>query len=165
MSLRIIVQLLHVYEIQRAFIHFKLTPNSKVHGDNMGPIWGRQDPGGPHVGPMNFAIWDSLHAYLFNSFGEKKIMSRLVLLFCLFVTGGNRRKLKRIAPSAMGQNNLSLTVGKHMCSSFNSLRLRQNWWHIGNNIFKCIFFNENWCILIRISLKYVSKGPTNNILA
>ena len=24
---------------------------------NMGPIWGQQDPGGPHVGPMNFAIW------------------------------------------------------------------------------------------------------------
>ena len=32
--------------------------NSKVHGANMGPIWGRQDPGGPHVGPMNFAIWE-----------------------------------------------------------------------------------------------------------
>ena len=25
----------------------------------MGPIWGRQDPSGPHVGPMNFAIWGS----------------------------------------------------------------------------------------------------------
>ena len=23
----------------------------------MGPIWGRQDPGGPHVGPMILAIW------------------------------------------------------------------------------------------------------------
>ena len=23
----------------------------------MGPIWGRQDPGGPHVGPMNIASW------------------------------------------------------------------------------------------------------------
>ena len=23
----------------------------------MGPIWGRQDPGGPHVDPMNFVIW------------------------------------------------------------------------------------------------------------
>ena len=33
-------------------------PNSKFHGANMGPIWGRQDPGGPHVGPMNFAIWE-----------------------------------------------------------------------------------------------------------
>ena len=32
-------------------------PDSKVHGANMGPIWGRQDPGGLHVGPMNFAIW------------------------------------------------------------------------------------------------------------
>ena len=31
-------------------------PDSKVHGANMGPIWGGQDPGGPHVGPINFAI-------------------------------------------------------------------------------------------------------------
>ena len=33
------------------------SPNSKVHGVSMGPIWGRQDPGGPHIGPMNFALW------------------------------------------------------------------------------------------------------------
>ena len=33
-------------------------PDSKVHGANMGHIWGRQDPGGPHVGPMNFANWE-----------------------------------------------------------------------------------------------------------
>ena len=33
-----------------------VNPDSKVQGANMGPIWGRQDPGGPHVGPMNFAI-------------------------------------------------------------------------------------------------------------
>ena len=26
----------------------------------MGPIWGRQDPVGPNVGPMNFAIWVSI---------------------------------------------------------------------------------------------------------
>ena len=34
------------------------TPDSKVHGANVGPTWGRQDPDGPHVGPMNFAISD-----------------------------------------------------------------------------------------------------------
>ena len=34
----------------------KLKPGSKVHGANMGPIWGRQYPGGPHVGLMNFVI-------------------------------------------------------------------------------------------------------------
>ena len=32
-------------------------PDSKVRGANVGPIWGRQDPGGPHVDPMNLAIW------------------------------------------------------------------------------------------------------------
>ena len=35
-------------------------PDSKVHGANMGLIWGRQDPGGPHVGPINLAIWVGL---------------------------------------------------------------------------------------------------------
>ena len=30
-------------------------PDSKIHGANMGPIWGWQDPGGPHVGPIKFA--------------------------------------------------------------------------------------------------------------
>ena len=33
------------------------TPDSKVHGANMGPIWGWQAPDGSHVGTMNFAIW------------------------------------------------------------------------------------------------------------
>ena len=33
-------------------------PDSEVHVANMGPIWGRQGPDGPHVSLMNFAIWD-----------------------------------------------------------------------------------------------------------
>ena len=33
-------------------------PDSKAHGATMGPIWGRQDPGGPHVDPLNLVIWD-----------------------------------------------------------------------------------------------------------
>ena len=36
--------------------HTSEFPDSKVHGANMGPIWGLQDPGGPHVGSMNLAI-------------------------------------------------------------------------------------------------------------
>ena len=39
-------------------------PDSKVHVAHMGPTWGRQDPGGPHVGPMNLAIRD----YFKNNF-------------------------------------------------------------------------------------------------
>ena len=36
---------------------YKGYPYSKVPGAKMGPIWGREDPGGPHVGPINFAPW------------------------------------------------------------------------------------------------------------
>ena len=34
------------------------TPDSKVHGANMGPTWVLSAPDGPHVGPMNFALRD-----------------------------------------------------------------------------------------------------------
>ena len=35
-------------------------PDNKVDGANMGHTWGQQDQGGPHVGPMNLAIWESI---------------------------------------------------------------------------------------------------------
>ena len=34
------------------------TPDSKVHGANMGHAWVLSVPDGPHVGPMNLAIRD-----------------------------------------------------------------------------------------------------------
>ena len=49
-------------------------PNSKVHRANMGPIWGRQDPDGPHVGPMNFAIWVYFQAK--RNIPEKKMKQK-----------------------------------------------------------------------------------------
>ena len=45
------------------------------------------------------------------------------------------------------------------------LRPRQNVRHFADNIFKCIFLNENGWLLIEISLKFVPKGPVNNIPA
>ena len=33
-----------------------ILPDNKVHMANMGPTWVLSAPGGPHVGPMNFAI-------------------------------------------------------------------------------------------------------------
>ena len=36
-------------------------PDNKVHGANMGPTWGRQDPGEPHVGHVNLDIWGGMY--------------------------------------------------------------------------------------------------------
>ena len=53
--------------------HFCLTKiaHSKVHVANMGPTWVLLAPGGPHVGPMNLAIWEcSLARTTFLSFQD-----------------------------------------------------------------------------------------------
>ena len=46
----------------------------------------------------------------------------------------------------------------------NTLRPRQNGRHFPDDIFKCIFLENIW-ISIQISLKFVPKGPINNIPA
>ena len=71
-------------------------PWYKVPGANMGPIWGRHDPGGPHVGPMSLAIWVVNHKsatfirhlmilpicpYIFSS--TTGTQYRCILSFCL----------------------------------------------------------------------------------
>ena len=47
----------------------------------------------------------------------------------------------------------------------NTLRPRQNGRDFTDDSFKCIFLNENVRILIKISLKFVPKGPIDNIPA
>ena len=47
----------------------------------------------------------------------------------------------------------------------NSLRPRPNRRHFADDIFKCIFLKENVGIPTKISLKFVPKGPINNIPA
>ena len=47
----------------------------------------------------------------------------------------------------------------------NTLRPRQNGRNFADDIFKCIFLNENAWISIKISLRFVPQGPINNIPA
>ena len=49
--------------------------------------------------------------------------------------------------------------------TLNTLRPRQICCHFADGIFKCILFNENVWISINISLKFLPKGPINNIPA
>ena len=46
---------------------------------------------------------------------------------------------------------------------FNTLRFRQNGRHFPDDIFRCIFLDENEQFFIKFSLKFVLKGPINKI--
>ena len=48
---------------------------------------------------------------------------------------------------------------------FNTLRPRQDGCYFADDVLKCIFLNENVWISLKIPLKFVPRGPINNILA
>ena len=52
-----------------------------------------------------------------------------------------------------------------MAYLINSSPPGQNGRHFADDIFRCIFLNEKFYILITISLKFVPKGPIDNNLA
>ena len=64
----------------------------------MGPIWGRQDPGGPHVGPMNFAIWvnDSVNNNVMSSVQRR--CNGMVMLSLRYVSDG-QQSINSLRPS------------------------------------------------------------------
>ena len=58
---------------------------------------------------------------------------------------------------------LSCTNPSIIGSGLNTLRPRQNDRHFPGDIFRWIFLNENVWFSINISLKFVPRGPINNI--
>ena len=48
------------------------------------------------------------------------------------------------------------------CYQINSSPLGQDGRHIADDFCRCVSVNEKFCILIKISLKFVPKGPIGN---
>ena len=65
-------------------------------------------------------------------------------------------------PYKAGSNNIRNMNYLTLKYSINTLRPRQNGRHFADDIFKCIFLNENAWISLKFSLKFVPKGPINN---
>ena len=53
-------------------------------------------------------------------------------------------------------------VQERLLLHLNSSPPGQNGSNFADNIFRCIFMNEKFCILIKISLKFVPRGPSDN---
>ena len=75
--------------------------------------------------------------------------------------------MKFVWKYANSRFNCYLQDGSHfsLTTLVNTLRPSQNGRHFPDDIFKCTFLNENAWISIKISLKFVPKGPMNKIPA
>ena len=70
---------------------------------------------------------------------------------------------RMISPSRPPETSLHSLHHKCAIIAFvNSSSLRRNDHHFADDIFKCIFVSETFCISIRISLKLSHKGPIDN---
>ena len=69
-------------------------PDSKIHGANVGPTWGRQNPGGPHVSHTDLAIWWQFHRNIHN-FQKKELdtISHIILPEKLYIYGPRRQTI------------------------------------------------------------------------
>ena len=89
MSKSIIYYNCHKTEQQKTqnLFHQIYYPDSKVHGDNMGPIWGRQDPVGLQCWPHELCYVDIYlqgtgTVYLIHNLPSLTCMERTVLMQC-----------------------------------------------------------------------------------
>ena len=100
-------------------------------------------------------------------FGAKPL-PETVLAYCQLVPSiGNKLELNIYQNSDIFIQEKAWNMAAILYQSHcvNSLRPRQNGRHLADDMFKCIFLNENVWIPIAISLKFVPKVPINNIPA
>ena len=119
---------------------------------NIYPLWNYPEL----FGEINCKFTQGIHPCLFRQSGEE----------CL----GEITKSKPLYNQSSIFDHYTGCLNKHLnqlClqNYFNTLRPRQNGRHFPDDIFKCIFSNENVWISIKISLNFVPRGPINNIPA
>ena len=88
----------------------------------------------------------------------------LVLAIVIFLSDMKTVKFNLVA-LRLNLIGVGITKAPFVNFSVNTLRPRHNGRHFTDDIFKCIFLNENIWILIKISLKFVPNGPNNYIPA
>ena len=119
------------------------------------------------IGPFRTNFSENLIEILTFSFTKMrlKVSSAKWRPFCLghFVSAS----MCQLGPSSgnIPEGNAKLYKRYMSLLCFDILKLRQNGRHFSDNILKCIFLYENVWISIKIPLKFVPKGPNNNIPA
>ena len=89
-------------------------------------------------------------------------MTKLIW-FCIF----HDKQKRHVWEAAYNSTHYTHTRRRSCYLNYNfyTLRPRQNGRLFPDDVFKCIFLNENLWISIKISLKFVPKGPINNVPA
>ena len=110
---------------------------------------------GPIIITERLLLWQAYHSW--NS-SDNEVVTKTAFLFPLWTRA-------RIMNHSLFFQIIKNHYIKCVNQVLNTLRPRQNGRHFADDTFKYMFLNENVIILIKILLKFVPKGPINNIPA
>ena len=96
-------------ELVVALALYNNIPDSNVYGANMGPTWVQQDPGEPHVGPMNLAIWADMSTLFYKSVNT----IRHIIAIKIIVNHGSYQCKTRTIKSSSPKDKPHRIVVKH----------------------------------------------------
>ena len=120
--------------------------------------------------PVSYTgMWSAamLSVYVMRQVKRERCLQKLTWHF----VSSERGNEKKSTSGASVPSTLGLRLGDYhslelvYIGFLNTLRPRQNGSHFADDIFNGIFLNENVWIPIKFSLKFVPKGPINNIPA
>ena len=75
-----------------------IIPENNVNGAYMGPTWGPQNPGGPHLGHVNIAIWDKFPESCDKS---NELIGRFVIFASLYANEPMLKPVMLVGSSVM----------------------------------------------------------------
>ena len=126
----------------------------------------RKCPTCPMIFVNTVFIWWSVFIFVFawkiNQILVFAVEVEILMIFCICILLGisATNSVAMITSFKVKQHETFLRKTNGM---LNSLRPRQNGCHFTDDIFKCIFLNEDEWIALKISLKFVAKIRINNI--
>ena len=118
------------------------------------------------IGPLGTNFSEFLTKILTFSFKKKnlKVSSGKWHPFCLGLNVLTLCAISVLRNNRMGKYILYFLIWIQL-TSLNSSTPGQNGRRFADGIFRCIFSNETLCVFMKISLKFVPKGPIDNIPA
>ena len=100
-------------------------------------------------------LWRSTHMYVLPDLTHWGRVTHICVVKLTIIASDNGLSPPSYKPIISGYSTINT-------KTVNTLRPRHNGRHFADDIFKCIFLNENVWIPIKISMNCVPKGPIDN---
>ena len=114
--------------------------------------------------PLDIISHNDDHLYIIQEFPDVNGLNLISCVFmeCRYVTQKNILETGQLHAMSNTCQRIDYTCSWCKAKTLTRLPLEKYGRHFADDIFICIFMNETFCILVKISQKFVPNGPIDN---